>query len=37
MNKSYIYLLLLVVVFAQKADEVTEAYFMSAHGISRQR
>ena len=38
MNKSYIYLVLLaVVVGAQKASQGTEGYYLSPHGISRQR
>lgn len=37
MNKSYIYLLLLVVVIAQPASEGTEGYYISPKGLSRQR
>lgn len=37
MIKSFIYLALLTVAFSQLASEGTEGYFISPHGISRQR
>lgn len=37
MIKSFIYLVLLSAAFAQLASEGTEGFFISPHGISRQR